>query len=208
MPRKKSIDKEELKLKIIRTASEEFIRLGIRAVHMDSIAEKLSISKRTIYENFSDKEELMKAVFLDYRHQMMERMTEISKSTDNILEIIYTFYEIKINEMAGINPLYFRDLRKHPEVYAFMRDEHRQGHDAALQIFEKGKQQGVFREDVNYALLLQFMDMQMDLLVYSDISEKYPLADIFREFSNLNLRGIITEKGTKMMNELLKDKII
>ena len=49
--RRKENDREELKLRVVETASKSFMTLGIKAVHMDDIASSLSISKRTLYEN-------------------------------------------------------------------------------------------------------------------------------------------------------------
>lgn len=54
--RRKENDREELKLRVVETASKSFMTLGIKAVHMDDIASSLSISKRTLYELFGDKE--------------------------------------------------------------------------------------------------------------------------------------------------------
>ena len=50
----------EVKEKIISGASQMFIKYGIRSITMDMISEQLGISKRTIYENFNDKDELLK----------------------------------------------------------------------------------------------------------------------------------------------------
>ena len=68
--RRKENDREELKLRVVETASKSFMTLGIKAVHMDDIASSLSISKRTLYELFGDKEELLLEVFRFYRHCM------------------------------------------------------------------------------------------------------------------------------------------
>lgn len=65
--RRKENDREELKLRVVETASKSFMTLGIKAVHMDDIASSLSISKRTLYELFGDKEELLLEVFRFYR---------------------------------------------------------------------------------------------------------------------------------------------
>lgn len=206
MAKKKYTDREELRQMIVEVTEKAFAQHGIRNVHMDGIAELLSISKRTIYEIFKDKEELLKAVFLYHRDRLHGSMAKVMETTDNMLEVMYTFYELKINEMANVNPLFFRDLRKFPDVYAFMREEHRKGHQGAMEIFKKGVEQGIFRSDVNYDLLLQFLEMQMDLLVYSDISEKYPLEEIFIEFTNLNMRGILTPRGSMLFNNMLHRK--
>lgn len=100
--RRKENDREELKLRVVETASKSFMTLGIKAVHMDDIASSLSISKRTLYELFGDKEELLLEVFRFYRHCMNEYMQEIASSANNVLEVILTFYERKFNELSCV----------------------------------------------------------------------------------------------------------
>ena len=68
--------------------------LGIKAVHMDDIASSLSISKRTLYELFGDKEELLLEVFRFYRRCMNEYMQEIASSANNVLEVIPHFMSV------------------------------------------------------------------------------------------------------------------
>lgn len=201
---RKQNDREELKQKIVLETQKAFLKHGIRNVHMDDIALHLSISKRTIYELFGDKEELIKAVFTYYKKVSNEYIIGIAEKTDNVLEVIVAFHERKLNEMANINPLFFRDLRKHPNVLTFIREENRKSNIYAMEYVQKGVNQGILRSDINYPILFQLMEMQMDLLVYSDISEKYPLEEIFREFSNLNLRGIVTEKGFALVDEFFR----
>lgn len=203
--RRKENDREELKLRVVETASKSFMTLGIKAVHMDDIASSLSISKRTLYELFGDKEELLLEVFRFYRHCMNEYMQEIASSANNVLEVILTFYERKFNELCSVNPLFFRDLRKYSKVLDYIHDDRRRGDADALAYFQKGVEQGIFRSDINFQIINQAMAMQMDLLIYSDITDHYPLAEIYSEITILHMRGITTEKGYRMVDDFLKN---
>ena len=220
--RRKENDREELKLRVVETASKSFMTLGIKAVHMDDIASSLSISKRTLYELFGDKEELLLEVFRFYRHCMNEYMQEIASSANNVLEVILTFYERKFNELCSVsivcgwywrqyskllsvNPLFFRDLRKYSKVLGYIHDDRSRGDADALAYFQKGVEQGIFRSDINFQIINQAMAMQMDLLIYSDITDHYPLAEIYSEITILHMRGITTEKGYRMVDDFLKN---
>ncbi len=112
--RRREGNREELKMRIVDTAAKAFKRSGIKAVHMDDIAGSLSISKRTLYELFGDKEQLLLEVFSFYRQRVNQDMQEITSRAENVLEVILTFYERKVNELCQVNPLFFRDLRKYP----------------------------------------------------------------------------------------------
>ena len=56
-----------------------------------------------------------------------------------------------------------------------------------------------------FQIINQTMTMQMDLLIYSDITLHYPLAEIYSEITILHMRGITTEKGNRMVDEFLKN---
>lgn len=60
----------------------------------------------------------------------------------------------------------------------------------------KGGRARYFRSDINFQIINQAMAMQMDLLIYSDITDHYPLAEIYSEITILHMRGITTEKVT------------
>lgn len=198
-------NREELKIRIVETAAAAFKRSGIKAVHMDDIAGALSISKRTLYELFSDKEQLLLEVFSFYRQRINEDMQEITSRAENVLEVILKFYERKVNELCQMNPLFFRDLRKYPKVLDFIHEEQRQNDADSVAYFQKGVEQGIFRNDINFQIINQTMAMQTDLLIYSDITLHYPLAEIYSEITILHMRGITTEKGNRMVDEFLKN---
>lgn len=203
--RRRESNREELKIRILETAAEAFKRSGIKAVHMDDIAGSLSISKRTLYELFGDKEQLLLEVFGLYRQRINEDMQEITSRAENVLEVILKFYERKVNELCLVNPLFFRDLRKYPKVLDFIHEEQRQNDADSVEYFQKGVEQGIFRDDINFQIINQTMAMQMDLLIYSDITLHYPLAEIYSEITILHMRGITTEKGNRMVDEFLKN---
>lgn len=48
------------------------------------------------------------------------------------------------------------------------------------------------------------MSMQLDVLVYSDLAENYPLDEIYSEITILHMRGITTEKGARMVDHFLQ----
>ena len=189
--RRRESNREELKMRIVDTAAKAFKRLGIKAVHMDDIAGSLSISKRTLYELFGDKEQLLLEVFSFYRQCVNQDMQELTSRADNVLEVVLTFYERKVNE--------------YPKVLDFIHEEQRRNDVDAVKYFQKGVEQGIFRDDINFQIINQTMTMQMDLLIYSDITLHYPLAEIYSEITILHMRGITTEKGNRMVDEFLKN---
>mgnify|MGYP002520011769 CR=1 FL=1 len=89
---KKRIDKQQLKEKVAQVAAVAFMQKGIKNVKMDDVAAELGISKRTLYELFSDKEELLLDVVKLHRKEMKNYMISVAEKAENVLEIIMSFF--------------------------------------------------------------------------------------------------------------------
>ena len=99
-------DRIVLREEVVEKAAEAFLESGIKMVRMDDIANSLSISKRTLYELFSDKEQLLMEVFRLLEQRENEYISKIASGTDNVLEVIFAFYKRKLGELANTNPAF------------------------------------------------------------------------------------------------------
>lgn len=77
----------ETKERIIRKASELFCQYGIRSVSMDELASSLNISKRTIYETFKDKEEILLSVLSAKKAQRKADFELLVSHATNVIEV-------------------------------------------------------------------------------------------------------------------------
>ena len=119
---KRGATKEE----IIRITQELITRNGIRAVRVDEIAQTLGISKRTLYEMFADKEDLVSACLDFMCHQQQERITAYRKrrsrsSLQRAFKLVYEYIE----HLYTVESSFLSDLR-HKVAYAEHFDEHRE----------------------------------------------------------------------------------
>ena len=105
-----------LREKIMDTAMQAFIRQGIRAVRMDDIAQQLGISKRTLYEIYEDKEELLLQSIKKYNAQRVATLTEYAAQGHNVIDIVLEAYRLKLAETRMVNPVFFSDIIKYPKV--------------------------------------------------------------------------------------------
>ena len=111
---KRGATKEE----IIRITQELITRNGIRAVRVDEIAQTLGISKRTLYEMFADKEDLVSACLDFMCHQQQERITAYRKrrsrsSLQRAFKLVYEYIE----HLYTVESSFLSDLR-HKVAYA------------------------------------------------------------------------------------------
>ena len=88
--------REDIRNLILATAMEQFMEKGIKDVKMDDIASMLSVSKRTIYELFSDKEELLLEALKLQQKILREEGKALIRSSKHILDIILNLYRKRI----------------------------------------------------------------------------------------------------------------
>lgn len=91
--------RKELRERILAASMEEFRKHGVRAVKMDDIASRLGISKRTLYEIYSNKETLLLEGMKMYEEDIDAYMTRFVESDEhNVIETIIEFYNLQIKQ--------------------------------------------------------------------------------------------------------------
>ena len=109
-------EKNELREKIIETANTQFQTHGIKEVKMDDIAAALGISKRTLYQLFKDKEELLYES-IRYGHKLsVDKAKQLIRNASDTMDVILSLYNLYLRQMKVINKNYFRELKKYPKV--------------------------------------------------------------------------------------------
>ncbi len=201
---KKRIDKQQLKEKVAQVAAVAFMQKGIKNVKMDDVAAELGISKRTLYELFSDKEELLLDVVKLHRKEMKNYMISVAEKAENVLEIIMSFYIRTTEDFQTTNILFFEEIKKYPQVTKFLEEGRKENAVSAVDFYKKGVEQGIFREDVNYEIVQEMIHGQMDMLIHNDIRKTYSMVEIFKTVVFMHLRGITTEKGLSIVDEFLE----
>ena len=189
-----------LRKKIIDAAMMLFKEKGIKAVKMDDIASHLSISKRTLYEIFDNKEDLLlegvKAQ-MEKQHQDMERFRA---EHDDVLQIILFFYRMKLIEIGSVHAAFFLDMKKYKKVTDYFNSQKMEQKNNALAFFARGVEEGYFLPQLNYDIVTRLGEAAMDYVMSAKMYEEFALKDIFRNFVSVLLRGYCTEKGQAVLN--------
>jgi len=189
---------------IIKETLSLFKRMGIRSVTMDMVAEQLGISKRTLYELFPNKYDLLTACLnLD-----MEEMREKGKNTlskgENILEKIVAVMYFHINALKQYSPIFIHDLKKYyPEISCKNTNNVRQNiFYKIVELIEIGKKEQVFRSDINSDISAKLLMEQFKLVQDESFfpSERYPYAVVFEHIAINFIRGIATIKGLELID--------
>jgi AcrR family transcriptional regulator len=98
---------------IILVATELFKNYGIKSVTMDTLANQLGISKRTIYEAFSDKDELLMAVLKNIAYQQKELINRVIDESENSIVAIFRMLEFNRNNFQTMSLAFQSDLKKY-----------------------------------------------------------------------------------------------
>ena len=111
----------EIKDRILKKAEDLFFVYGIKSVSMDELATSLGISKRTIYENFKDKEDILTSLMIKLRDDRNLAFQEYLSDDYNVVEVFLKVIEIQ-SQMPECNAKFFQDIYKYyPKVAALIR---------------------------------------------------------------------------------------
>jgi AcrR family transcriptional regulator len=195
----------ENKERILQAAYELFFRYGIKSVTMDDIAKHLSMSKKTIYLYFRDKDEVVQTLMERSLHKDREDFHAIAERAVNVVEEVFEMMK-KMNDIfSTINPNIFYDLRKyHPQTWELF---HKFKTEFILEqvekSLEKGKKDGFVRADVNSKLLSKLRGEEIEMGFNPTLfpPDKFRILDVQIAFTEHFLYGICTLKGHKLINK-------
>lgn len=200
------VDRDLLHDRIIEEATREFTSKGVRAVRMDDIARQLGISKRTLYETFSNKEDLLLECVVRAEAKREENMGKFySDPNYNSIEVVLEHYRQMMRAASMINPNYLVEIGHYKRVLNFFDESKRQHRDQALLFMKRGVDEGFFRPDVNYDIMLSMSDSVIDNLVQKKLYERYDVSTLFHNVFFMFFRGICTPKGLKIIDSLLTE---
>lgn len=198
-----SASRAELRERIILAAVELFTTNGIKSITMDEIATSLGISKRTLYEVFPDKETLLEECVLKSQEEGDRFVQEVKETSGNVLEVLLRCYQRSIEKFHATNKRFFEDIKKYPKAYQLLKNDRNRSSEDTVSFFKEGVEQGIFRGDVNFAIVNQLVRGQLDLLMNSDICNEYSFLEVYESIMFTFLRGISTEQGARVLEDFI-----
>ena len=195
----------EIRERIITEAFTLFIKYGIHSVTMDQVACQLGISKRTLYENFSDKNALLVEGIEHFRKIMHAQANDILKNSTNVIEGIYFIGKHGEKMRKMVNPLFFEDIRKYyPAIYAGISDKNRYNEYSIMQtLIKKGINDGVFNKELNPEIVNAFWYEIMNIFMNEENfpRDRYSQEDLLKNTIIPYLLGISTVKGKGLIEK-------
>lgn len=196
-----------VKERVIKTAANLFVRHGIKAITMDYIAGQMGMSKRTLYENFKDKDSLLLSCIQYLDEEGKKEVEEIRKKSTNSIEFFLLVYQSELQKLRLANQNFFSDLKKyHPSVSAYYEADKEKSKENFILLLERGIYEGYIREDLNMEIITFLLGAQLEMLIKSDSIDlnKYSFMEVFETIVMNFVRGIATSKGVAFIDEFIK----
>lgn len=196
----------DTRTKIVTEAGSLFIKMGIRSITMDYLAEQLGMSKRTIYENFKDKDEIVLHSLIRGLNEHSREINKIIDESSNVIEAIYSIGKKSHEVMSQINPVFFHDLKKYyRNIHELLVEKGGvSSSDSNLMLLKKGINEGIFRKELNIDLVNIFLQKIMEFFHDESpfyVAERFTRKDVLESIIKPYLTGICSEKGLEILRK-------
>jgi AcrR family transcriptional regulator len=200
------IGRMSIQERILEGAATLFRTYGIKSVTMDQLASHLGISKRTIYENFNDKDDLLTGVLKMMTERQKGIIQRIIDESENAIVAIFRILEMSRNHLQDMSPAFFADIKKYHYDFLSKNPDKSEMPDYRnnIQVIIKGVEDGLFRKDINPDLVNRCLYSLGKATMDSELFpfELFSMRDIVKNVYINYLRGISTAKGIDLINTL------
>ena len=194
----------ETRRRIVAAALGRFMASGFSAVTMDDIARELGMSKKTLYEFFPGKMELLRATTRCNSDACQRELDEIASEKLDFFQRARKTFGYIARMYSRLTPAYLNDLRRSaPEVWAEIQEFRRvRVRRHMLELLDQGVAQGVLRKDLDRETLVRLYLTMTSALLDPEISGWEPgeqIAPIFEVFVRVYFEGLITDAGRRSL---------
>lgn len=193
------------KSKILNGAEELIFKYGIKNITMDDIARHLSMSKKTIYKYFKEKDEIVHCLMQMSIEEDKCRFKKIYDSSQNVVAEVFEIMKEMREIFTKINPIVFHELSKYyPETWKEFQ-KFKSGFIQGMieNTLSKGQKDGFIRNDINVQLMakLRVENIEMTLNGEFFTTDKLSMVDVQLAITEHFLYGVCTLKGHKLINK-------
>lgn len=206
------IENETIRKKLIDTASEMYLRLGIRSVSMDDVAREMGVSKKTIYTLVDNKDQLVKLVMHEDTCKDVEVLERNRANSRDAIDELLMNSRYHIREMRNVSPATINDLQKYyPETWSKEVRGHQVNFEQSIrENLERGMEEGLYRDDLDSAIIAKFFVASVVMMIDRQIfpAQERPLSTIIRQHFIYHFNGIVNQFGRDRMDEYLKQEAL
>lgn len=200
----------ESKEQIAQVAEDLFLAYGVRSVTMDDISKKLAISKKTIYQHFRDKDEIVCLVTERVMEREGEQINRIKSDAKDVIQELILLSKYIREHGQSVNPSVLFDLQRYHrnawEIYLKFKEN--VFLFSLMDTLNRGKKEGYIRQeiDVEVLSLLRLEEIQMAYDADLFPREKFNFKEVQRQLFDHFVHGILTKKGLDTFNQYQEKK--
>ena len=196
--------------RIMETALRMFRLYGIKSVTMFDISRESGVSKKTVYEHFRDKEDLVHEGMSFLLNGHMEQFKAFRQHSANAIEELIR--ELEYMELQGktVNPVMLYEMQKyHPDIWktieAFKRDCILASISRNLQ---RGLDEGLYRNDLKKEIVARMRQLQLETVFEPSQypASDYDIHEVMTQLTAHFILGISTLKGRQIAARYLQLK--
>ncbi|WNM19852.1 TetR/AcrR family transcriptional regulator [Flavobacterium capsici] len=196
-----------MKESIILKSCDMFLTHGFKSITMDEIASEMGISKKTIYQHFSNKSALVEEVSSYLFETISCGIDQIYEQDANPIEELFLIRDFVLKNLKDESASPFHQLQKfYPKIHkSLMGKQFEKMKDCVVNNINKGIEQEFFRKNLNADLIVRFYYAGMSSLKDVELFDPHQFSTklVQTEYLEYHLRGICTEKGIKKLEELI-----
>ena len=193
---------------IIDQAGKVFMRLGIRSVNMDDVAQHLRISKKTLYQFVKDKNDLVLRIVEDMCAHNRTSINSICEKGLNAIDENFEIARFIAAQLGQMHPSIHFDLQKyHAEAWDLLeRTERADIYSCVSANMEKGIAEGLYRDDLNIPVIAKIYIARFDAVFDGGLfpESEYEFQEVIWEMFRYHIRGIASDKGIKYLIKKVK----
>lgn len=195
----------ETKDRILVKSHEQFNRFGIRSVSMDDIAAALGMSKKTLYQHFADKEELVSACFSQVMEHNRHQCLIDQKRAENPIHEIFLAFDMMQEVFANMNPAVIYEMEKyHPEAFKkFQEFKYGFLYSVISSNLERGVKEEIYRPEIDVDVItrLRIEGVMLPFNAAVFPNNRTHLMHIEQQLFDHFIYGIATTKGQKLIQK-------
>jgi len=196
------MEDSDIKKKILKGAESLFMKYGVRSISMDDIARHLSVSKKTLYQHFADKEDIVTMTCQSHIEGIWKEFQDIKNNSKNAIDELAKISLCLKQNSEEMNPSLLFDLQKyHPRAWAvWLNHKNKFIRESVVRNLRQGIEEGYFRAEIDMEVIatmrLELVQMAFDDQVFPP--SRFKLAEVQLQIFDHFVYGLVTEKGRKL----------
>ena len=197
-----------MKEKILQKAGELFITYGFKSVTMDDIANEMAISKKTIYQHFSNKTKLVEATTMSLFSKISEEIDCLCSLKRNPIVEVFDIKKLIMEHLKDEKSSPQYQLQKYyPKIYNTLKTKQFEVMSSCvIENLKRGINQELYRNSINIEFISRIYFSGILSVKDKDLfpKDKFPTIILLENFLEYHLRGIVTDKGLTKLNQIIK----